>query len=228
MYYEVQVENHMIEREMYYKDTMILRYKISYPQFRSAQYPSSVAAISAFCRAKALAFRRYCERELYSMAVKEYEYSVANGFPVRPFEAEMAYNVTYNQNCALSVYFDRYQYTGGAHGSTTRDSRSWNVRTGRRLTLRQLFPYSLNYREFIIHTINRQIAAQIQAGNNVYFDNYEQLTAENFNPESFFLTPEGLAIYYQQYDIAPYSTGLPVFIIPYEEGRIMLPPCPRR
>ena len=162
------------------------------------------------------------------MAVREYEYSVSNGFPVRAFEAQMDYSVTYLPDCALSLYFDRYQFTGGAHGSTVRDSQTWSLRTGRRTTLRQLFPYSLNYREFLINTINRQIAVQIQEGNNVYFENYEQLTAETFNPESFYLTPDGLAIYYQQYDIAPYSSGIPVFIISYEEGRIVPPSCRTR
>lgn len=228
MEYDIQVENNIIEREMYYKGTAILRYKISYPQFRSAGSRLALAAVNTACRSKALAFKQTCERELYPMAVREYEYSVSNGFPVRAFEAQMDYSVTYLQDCALSLYFDRYQFTGGAHGSTVRDSQTWNLRTGRRVTLRQLFPYSLNYREFIIYTVNRQIAEQIQQGNNIYFENYEQLTAETFNPESFYLTPDGLAVYYQQYDIAPYSSGIPVFVISYQEGRIVLPSCKGR
>jgi Protein of unknown function (DUF3298). len=228
MEYDIQIENNTIEREMYYKGTVILRYKISYPQFRSAGFRSALAAVNAACRAKALAFQRTCEQELYPMAVREYEYSVSNGFPVRAFEAQMDYSVTYLRDCALSLYFDRYQFTGGAHGSTVRDSQTWNLRTEHRVTLRQLFPYSLNYREFLIYTINRQIAEQIQQGNNVYFENYEQLTEETFNPESFYLTPDGLAVYYQQYDIAPYSSGIPVFVISYQEGRIVPPSCKGR
>ena len=85
----------------------------------------------------------------------------------------------------------------------------------------------MDYQEYLIQTINRQIAGQIASGNNIYFENYEQLTAKTFQPESFYLTPDGLAIYYQQYDIAPYSSGIPVFIINYEEGRVVLPTCGR-
>lgn len=221
----MQVENNTIERNLEYKNTLVLRYKISFPQFRSADFRSTASKLNAFYRTKALTFKRYCEGELYRMAIREYEYSVANGFPVRAFEAQLNYTITYNQDCGLSLYFDQYQFTGGAHGSTTRDSQTWNLRTGRRVTLRQLFPYSLNYQDFIIQTINHQIAAQIAAGNNIYFDNYEKLTEATFKPEQFFLTPDGLAIYYQQYDIAPYSSGIPVFIIPYEEGRIVPPSC---
>lgn len=227
MDYQVQVENHVIEREMYYKDTMVLRYKINFPQFRSSHFVTGITRINAYCRRKTVQYQRYLERDLYAMAVREYEYSMANGFPVRAFEAQLDYTVTYSRNCGLSLYFDRYQFTGGAHGSTIRDSRTWNIRTGRRIFLRELFPYSVDYQEYLIQTINRQIAGQIASGNNIYFENYEQLTAKTFQPESFYLTPDGLAIYYQQYDIAPYSSGIPVFIINYEEGRVVLPTCGR-
>lgn len=50
----------------------------------------------------------------------------------------------------------------------------------------------------------------------VYFDDYRKLIAQYFNEEQYYLTPQGVAIYYQQYEIAPYSTGIVVFTVPYD------------
>ncbi|MFU2363539.1 MAG: RsiV family protein, partial [Clostridiales bacterium] len=36
---------------------------------------------------------------------------------------------------------------------------------------------------------------------------------ETINFDSYYLTPKGIVIYFQQYDIAPYSSGLPEFLI---------------
>lgn len=225
MNFEVQVENRVLEREMFYKETMILHYKINYPQFYSSSFTQSLNKMNRFYKDKAVAFQQYCEGELFRTAVKEYEYSVSNGFPVRAYEAQVDFTVTYNQDCAVSLYFDEYQFTGGAHGNTVRSSQTWNLQTGCRITLKQLFPYGMNYQAFLIQTIKQQIAEQIQNGENYYFDDYEKLVAETFHAENFYLTPDGLAIYFQQYDIAPYSSGIRVFIIPYTQGNMRQPSC---
>ena len=48
-----------------------------------------------------------------------------------------------------------------------------------------------------------------------YFENYKELINKTFNPNSFYCTPEGISVYYQQYDIAPYSSGIREFLMPY-------------
>ncbi len=221
----VQVENCLIERDLYYKETRVLHFKINYPRFCSPDFKEAVNRMNRFYKERAVAFQRYCERVLYRMAVKEYEYSTANGFPVREYEAQVDYTVTYNQNCTVSLYFDEYQFTGGAHGNTLRCSQTWNVQTACRITLAQMFPCGMNYRVFLIRTVNQQIAEQIQNGENYYFDDYEKLVAESFCTESFYLTPAGLSVYFQHYDIAPYSSGIPVFTIPYAQGNMIQPSC---
>jgi hypothetical protein len=162
---------------------------------------------------------------LYQMAMVEYEYSVANNFPVRQFEDYVDFTVTYNENCVLSLYFDQYEYTGGAHGLTVRYSDTWNLQKSKRMDLNEIFPHKSDYREYVIDTINQQIAEEIATGNNPYFENYSQLVNENFKANNFYLTEEGVVIYFQQYDIAPYSTGLPEFLIPYATEGAVPPKC---
>jgi len=60
--------------------------------------------------------------------------------------------------------------------------------------------------------------------NNIYFDDYEKNVANYFNPKSFYLVPDGIVIYFQQYEIAPYASGIPQFTIPYS-AYILKPGC---
>ena len=55
--------------------------------------------------------------------------------------------------------------------------------------------------------------------------NYEKNVEQYFNPEHFYLKPAGLVVYFQQYEIAPYSSGIPEFTIPYLEEYVLRPQC---
>ena len=91
--------------------------------------------------------------------------------------------------------------------------------------LSELFPDISNVKEYIIKMINEQIEKQIKDGDNYYFEDYSKLVTETFNEDSFYLTQEGVVIYFGQYDIAPYSSGIRTFTIPYSVGGATPPEC---
>ncbi|HWT77020.1 MAG TPA: DUF3298 and DUF4163 domain-containing protein [Mobilitalea sp.] len=219
------VRERTLEQVMYYKNTIIMRYTIHYPHFISDTYQTLVNKLNALYRTKAVMYERSNIMNLYQMAMVDYEYSVANNYPIHQYEAIVNYTVTYNENCLLSLYFDQYEYTGGAHGLTVRYSDTWNLPQSKRVDLNEMFPNRSNYREYVIWIINRQIEQQIAKEGNIYFENYTQLVNENFKVNNFYLTKDGVVIYFQQYDIAPYSTGIPTFIIPYGPGGAIQPRC---
>ena len=129
------------------------------------------------------------------------------------YEIILEYNVTYNKDNIVSIYYDQYEFTGGAHGNTIRTSQNWNLSAGKMLPLSYFFPNNPYYIIDILIEINKQIKEQIQNGTNYYFDNYCELVLETFNLENYYLIEKGIAIFFQQYDIAPYSSGIPVFYI---------------
>ena len=102
---------------------------------------------------------------------------------------------------------------GGAHGNTIRTSQTWDLQFGRMLNLSYFYQNNPNYIIDILKNINKQIAKQEKNNPGIYFDNYCQLVLETFNPENFYLTKDGIVIYFQQYDIAPYSSGIREFLI---------------
>lgn len=194
-----------------YNGETLLTYKIEFPEFTSSCYKMSVRKVNMFCLEKALEFQYYCETVLFDEAVQLYNDAIANGFPIRVFEAQLACEVTYLCSCIISVYFDRYEYTGGAHGNTIRTSETWNLRSYGLIELPQLVRCLPDYKSYVLAMVKAQIAKEP----DIYFENYEELICENFNENSFYCTRRGIVLYYQQYDIAPYSSGIREFLIPY-------------
>ena len=208
-----------------YNGAIVLKYDIKYPEFYSKRYPLSAKKMSAVYRQRALLLLRRIRTSLYNNAVEDYKNSIANGYPIHTYEAMQTFNITYNEDCLLSLYMEYYEYTGGAHGSTERASQTWNMNIGRTLPLAAFFKKGYNYTDRLKELINEQIAEQIANGTGAYFDNYSELVDKTFNPENYYLTRYALTVYFQQYDIAPYASGIPTFMLPYAEAGVILPVC---
>ncbi|HCF50858.1 MAG TPA: DUF3298/DUF4163 domain-containing protein, partial [Syntrophomonas sp.] len=65
--------------------------------------------------------------------------------------------------------------------------------------------------------IKKKIIEQIRENPDIYFDNYEELVEQTFNINSFYCTSQGVVVYFQQYDIAPYASGIREFLLPYNK-----------
>lgn len=66
---------------------------------------------------------------------------------------------------------------------------------------------------YFILKILKEINSQIAINPDIYFENTCKLVLDAFNPNNFYLVPNGIVIYFQQYDIAPYSSGIRTFTI---------------
>ena len=210
---QIIVREKSLQQDMFYKNTIIMHYTIKYPCFISEAHQTLANKLNSLYKTKAVMYERSNIMNLYQMAMVEYEYSVANNYPIRPFEAYTDFTVTYNQNDLVSIYFDQYEYAGGAHGLTVRYSDTWNFAKSKRMELGEFFPDCANYREYIIRSIDEQIQSKQGKEDFTYFENYQELVKENFRGNNFYLTEDGLVVYFQQYDIAPYSSGIVTFVI---------------
>ncbi|MPN02996.1 hypothetical protein SDC9_150219 [bioreactor metagenome] len=102
---------------------------------------------------------------------------------------------------------------GGAHGTTVRASQTWQVQKCKELPLEQFVHCQSDYKTYVFS----EIKTQVQTHQDYYFTKTNTLLVKTFNKNSFYCTPKGIVIYYQQYDIAPYSGGIREFLIPYNQ-----------
>lgn len=204
----INVKRCLIENEITYRGNVIVRYSIEYPQICSNCF--NVSKFNSVNYNKAMELEDYAKNEFFQEAMDLFDYNCSNGYPIVVLELVSKLNVTYNNESIISLYQDEYVYEGGAHGITTRTSQTWDLRCSRMLTLNDICKNNPNYILCILREINRQVKCK---GEENFFDNYCSLILETFNPNQFYIIPKCVVIYFQEYDIAPYSTGITEFCV---------------
>ena len=195
--------------------TPVITISILYPNVTLHRNPSAQKIINCQIKEQVCDFYNYASNDLHQQAIAAYKDAQESGFPFNRYDAMLQYEITYNQHCYLSLYRDQYEYTGGAHGNTVRTSDTWDLKSGYSVPLFSFFPADQDYRTLLIDQITKHANERIQQNPGIFFENYPALIVEYFNEEHYYLTPSGIAMYYQQYEIAPYATGIVVFTIPY-------------
>lgn len=207
-----------LEDTMYYRNIPVFIYKIKYPFFTTTCSTSAAQSINEHYDSASKEKEVYCRTVLYPQAVKSARYIPSNQPPFNSYTFESNYQITYNTNCITSLYMEQYTYMGGAHGATQRNSDTWDFNTGNQLKLESFYPHNPAFSEDILKEIEQQIAGRLKTTPSSYFNNYSELLRETFRQENFYLSPMGIVIYFQEYDIAPYATGIPEFLLQFQNS----------
>ncbi|MDL2288831.1 DUF4163 domain-containing protein, partial [Oscillospiraceae bacterium OttesenSCG-928-F05] len=123
------VELRELKETFLYDATPVVTFSASYPEISGigTRQARRINAMYAYAASK---FHRYAAKPFYRMAVQGYQDAIRNDYPFRAYDAVMKSTVTYLDPCLLSTYTDRYEYTGGAHGTTLRLADTWDLRSG--------------------------------------------------------------------------------------------------
>ncbi len=219
--YQIIAVEKLLQQDMYYKNKIIMKYTIKYPELSSDSCQGLLNKLNSLYRIKALMYERSNIMNLYQMAIVEFEYAAENKVPFHPFEANADFVITYNQNLTLSLYFDQYEYAGGAHGLIYRCSDTWDVKKGKKIELNELLPARKYFKEYMIQNILQYMDYAAIQEEYPYFNDYYNLVRKYFKKNQFYLTIDGIIQYYQQYEIAPYSFGIPTFLVLFSsEGAV--------
>lgn len=125
------------------------------------------------------------------------------------FEAEQNKNL-------LIVMKDGYEYAlGAAHGMPIKVYYKIDLTTGKFYTLQDLFKKDSKFIDRINSIIKKQIEDKKSKDSNymIFADSFKSISDD----QGFTVTKDGLEIYFNPYDIAPYAAGFPTFDIPYSE-----------
>lgn len=196
------------------KGLVMVDISITFPQVDVWENVRVSQRISTFYRESAKQYYDYASHVLFDQAVKEHIYSIQQHFPFRTYQVLQTFETPYNHASLLSIYYDRYEYTAGAHGNTTQFADTWQLSTGVRLKLSDFFEGSY-YKSVIFDYITNDITRQIREGNTYYFDDYVKNVFRYFDESNYYLTDTGIAIFYPLYTIAAFVQGIPTFIVPY-------------
>ena len=196
---------------MLYGNIPVFTYHIAYPSFSTTCVLSAAQTANIYYMQLAENTEQYCRTVLYPQAVESARYITSNHPPFNRYTLDMNYQITYNSGCITSLYMDTYTYMGGAHQELERISDTWDFSTGKQLHLDDISALTPAALTGLQTAIEQQIAERLKESPGAYFEDYPYLLRNKFNQNHFFLRPGYIVIYYQQYEIAPYATGIPEF-----------------
>lgn len=180
-------------------ETATLKLTIQYPEFKGLdnaevqeKLNSMFAGLAAAAKERAYEIEKYIGEDEISRHIK------AEGY--------FNYQVKYNRNGLLSIVVYDYEYTGGAHGITVQSSYTFDLATGREYELKDLFPENTDYVSIITKEVKNQMK---DMGITEFLAPFDSIKADH----DFYLIDDYVVVYFQQYEILPYSYGIPEFAV---------------
>ncbi len=181
---------------------------ISYPSLGRSDID---ADIRHWATSIADAFEKHLDTEGFGLSGREDE---AEQGP--SYELWGSCDVSRPSDAAISLTFEIWTYTGGAHGNQDIITLNYSLITGQRLGLVDLFEAPETALQLMSDWSYRELSRRLGGGRQ------EQMlrdgaapTVENFS--SLTLTPAGLLINFQPYQVAPWAAGAQKVEMPLDE-----------
>ncbi|MEC0227314.1 stalk domain-containing protein [Paenibacillus alba] len=169
---------------------------IDYPQIEGWANSAASAKINAFIQSEIEKYKDAANKEL------------SKSGNVYPYSLDVNYQITYNQKHKLSLYFEVYTFTGGAHGSTSHDAHTFDLDTGNELSLQQVTSNNTNYKTIINQEITKQLKErQLESD---LLEPFESIRDD----QGFYLKDDMVVVYFGLYEYVPYVLGILEFPIP--------------
>lgn len=134
--------------------------------------------------------------------------------PFYPHGDEVTYQITYNKSNLVCVLLQGYYFSGGAHGMPYRIAHTFNLKTGKIVSLTSLMSGNSK-------TIkNRIVKAFEKVINNAHEEYWESamkiVTDTKLVKMNYYLTQDGICFYYSPYDLAAYARGFVEATVPFK------------
>jgi len=152
----------------------------------------------------------FVKEELMEMSKNDFENAKKENIDFRKYELLVNYEVHTMSNELISATTLTYQYTGGAHGLSVKVPYNFDLITEKEIILSDLFKDESNYRK----VINEEIQKQIKEHPDEFYPDEVAVFSGIGENQGFYIKDGKLVIYFGQYDIAPYSSGIIEFEIP--------------
>ncbi len=188
---------------------------VEYPEL--AGVPDAVAgtfrtAISAFVDGEIAEF----ESDVKAIAAE------GGNVPGRAeFTLDIGYDTVHIDRSVVSLLFQVWTYTGGAHGLASSRAFNFDIARGRWLTLADLFLPGADFLKRVSDACVAELL-KLDLGDDDWVRKGAGPQGENYG--SWNITPEGLRITFDAYQVASYADGPQEVVVPFSALKQILRP----
>lgn len=193
-----------------------------YPVIENAQNDEFITALNTDTLNAVNEFTGGLNNEFKETANEEYESLKANpdenGREFLPYTFEFDYDIDLNTENYLSMTAVLYYDLHGAHPTTAMTSVTYDMKEKKELALSDIW----NMDETAV--TNEVIAIfneDIDKNPDMYFKDAKETVEKIAKDVEFYLDEEGVNLYFQLYDLAPYAAGYPQITVPFEGNEQM-------
>jgi len=149
------------------------------------------------------------------------EYLNYGNMSAMPWSMETMGKVIHQSPDIWNVALENYQFTGGAHPNTHTVYLNFDLDSGKLLHWSDVLADSLGF----VHLAEAAFRKVWDISEEVNLEEAGFFWGEAFHPPAnFSLEEEGLRLYYNTYEIAPYALGPTDYILPYDQLQDVLKP----
>lgn len=125
----------------------------------------------------------------------------------------------YRYGDVVSVWIERYLFTGGAHGVTLSEFYNFDYNSGKRLAVAEIFDDTTQLSQLNREAFEKYLTEQgITDVDQALFVSPDQLPL----PKNIGFDSTGVVMRYNQYEIAPYAMGILSYSLPYDQVKSLL------
>jgi len=129
-------------------------------------------------------------------------------------------SVVFNSNYLLCVEYQKYAYTGGAHGMTNISYDIIDLKKGKTLTYNDIFVDSADSALAAILTMKMLMKYKTKKESSLKKVGF---FVDSITPnQNVYVTGNGIGFKYASYELAPYSYGLPEVFLNFDEIRELI------
>lgn len=201
--------------------TAVMNVSCSYPVIaydENAENAKFLAAVNADMLDAVNAYKEELKKEYYESAVEYYANAGSEYYGFMPYEFEFDYDVDLNTENYLSVTAVLYYNLHGAHPTTAMTSVTYDMKAEKELTLTDIWNMD---EKAVTNEVISIFSDDIDKNPDKYFEDAKKTLAEIAKDVNFYMDEEGVNLYFQLYDLAPYAAGYPQLTVPFEGNEQM-------
>ncbi len=158
-------------------------------------------------------------------AEDNYTYAVMMGDRSLPleFSASRTARVARIDSKMINIVLDSYEYLGGAHGNYTDRAYVFDAETGERLRLEDLAEDLENLKTELVSAMLQAVEEDPEYYADHLADDFladgdrEAAFSALLRDGSWYFSNDGLVLFSDLYELAPYAAGLTEFVLPYDQ-----------
>ena len=199
------------ERNLKSKGVTVLHCTIRRPTFSDTGKQNRMERY--FTRMEQLWQARW-ENKMYSLAQQAFA-DQPDQSSFSPWHASMDYRVTYWDPPLLSIRIDIREQGPVSPPISQCVGETWDCSSGYPCPLRAFLPAKpRHWKRTLTEQLKEQAQQRMSSGESLLNSNCLSVLKQAFDPNRFYLTEDGIVVFYPLYALGSYGEGIPTFTIP--------------